>query len=203
MTSRQVALLAFKLVGLWLFVSGLIGLANIPYFFEPQFETMRRMAVLFALLPSLVSLAAGAQTWFSADWLASHVFPGPPEPSGSDRLRAEALFSLAIAVVGVYLIVGSIPAVVNGIALFAISRHAQSTVLRSIGYSDDQRALIWSAAAKANTVSAVVSLLLGVGCLVGPARLTAVGSAIRRDLRGSLVEEQDSVEESSGDDRGV
>ena len=203
MTSRDVALLAFKLLGLWLFVSGLIGLANVPYFFEPQFETMRRMAVLFALLPSVVSLAAGIQAWFSADWLASHVFTGSAEPSGSNRLRADALFSLAIAVVGVYLIVGSIPAVVNGIALFAISRQSHGTVLGSVGYSDDQRALIWSAAAKANTVSSVVSLLLGVGCFLGPARLTAVGSAIRRDLRGSLVEEQDSGDESSGDNRGV
>jgi hypothetical protein len=202
MNSRDAALLAFKLVGLWLFVSGLIGLANVPSFFEPQFETMRRMFVLSALLPSLVSLAAGIQAWFSADWLASHVFHGPAEPSGSDRLRGEALFSLAIAVIGVYLIVGSIPAVVNGIALFAISRQSQSTVLGSVGYSDEQRALIWGAAAKANTVSAVVSLLLGVGCLLGPARLAAVGSAIRRDLRGSLVEE-DSGEESSGEDRGV
>jgi hypothetical protein len=203
MTRREIALLAFKLLGLWLGVSGLIGVANVPYFFEPQFESMRRTAVFFALLPSLVSLVAGIQAWFSADWLALRAFPGPPEPSGSDRFPAEALFSLAIAVIGVYLIVGSIPAVVNGIALFAISRQSQSTVLGSVGYSDDQRALIWSAAAKANAVSSVVGLLLGVGCLLGPARLAAVGSAIRRDLRGSLVEEQDSRDDSSGDKRGV
>jgi hypothetical protein len=203
MNNRDVALLAFKLVGLWFFVSGLIGLANLPYFFEPQFETMRRMTVLFALLPSLVSLAAGIQAWFSADWLASHAFNRPAESPGLDRLRAEALFSLAIAVIGIYLTVASIPAVVNGIVLFAISRHSQSTVLGTVGYSDDQRALIWSAAAKANTLSAVVSLLLGVGCLLGPARLTEVASAIRRDLRGSLVEEDESVDKQSGEDRGV
>ena len=77
-----------------------------------------------------------------------------------------------------------------GLTLFGISRHSWRTVLGPESYTDDQRALIWSAAAKANTVAGAVRLLMGVGLVLGPARLAEAAAHVRREFRGSLEEDE-------------
>ena len=47
------------------------------------------------------------------------------------------------------------------------------SVLGNISYSQDQRDLIWGAAAMANTAAAIVRLLIGMGLLAGLRRLSA------------------------------
>ena len=59
MTNRDVALLAFKLLGLWLVASAAIGIAGLPYYWELQSEALRGMTVFFTVLPLLVAVGIG------------------------------------------------------------------------------------------------------------------------------------------------
>jgi hypothetical protein len=74
-TNRGLALLAFKLLGLWLIANAAIGVAAIPYFWQPQFEGVRTMTILATVLPALVSVGIGVPVWLSADWFAARIFP--------------------------------------------------------------------------------------------------------------------------------
>jgi hypothetical protein len=187
-TNRDCAILGFRLLGAWLIASGLIGAANIPYFFDAQFDQVRRMSIGFALLPSVVSAAVGGLAWLKSTALADDAFPDAGA-AASDRLRADKVFSLALAIIGVLLVTEAIPVVVNGVALFGISRLGVRSVFGSTSYPQDQQALIWSAAAKANTAAGVARMLIGLALLVGPDRLARAVVRVRRELSGSFEEE--------------
>jgi len=94
-TNRDVAHLAFKLLGLWLIANAAIGIAGIPYYWEPQFDGVRRLTVFFTVLPVLVAVGIGVPVWFSADWFASRVFPAESEPTSLERLRGQSLVAVA------------------------------------------------------------------------------------------------------------
>ena len=112
MTNRDCATLGLRLLGAWLVASGLIAAASVPYFFGSEFDQFRSMSVGVTLLPAVVSVGLGALAWLNAEPLARVIFP---EVSGSpDRLRAEKVFSLALAVIGALLVADAVPAVVNG-----------------------------------------------------------------------------------------
>jgi hypothetical protein len=186
-TNRDIARLAFKLLGLWLIANAAIAVAGLPYYWEPQFEDVRAMTVFATLLPVLVAVGIGVPVWFSADWFAARIFPdAPAAPTSLDRLRGEPLVALALSVIGVLFVCESLPEVVNGIALFTQSRLTTSTVL---GPDVDQQRLIWSAAAKANVIAAIARFLIGCALLAGPARVSAVLTRIRKELTGSLADE--------------
>lgn len=184
MTNRDVALLAFKLLGLWLIASAAIGVAGLPYYWEPQFEGIRSTAVLFALLPVLVRVGIGVLIWFSADWFAARIFPDEsPQPTSFDALRGEPLFALALSIFGVFFVCDALPMVVYGIALFTQSLSAGSSLLA--GSEVEQQRLIWNATAKADVTAAVARLLIGLALLAGPARLGAALARIRKEFTGT------------------
>ncbi len=196
MTNRDVALLAFKLLGLWLMANAAIGVAGLPYYWEPQFEGIRRMTVLFTLLPLLVAVGIGVPVWLSADWFAARIFPAEsPQPTRLDELRGEPLVALASSILGLLFVCEALPVVVNGVALFTQSRFAGSSLL---GPDVDQQRLIWSAAAKANVTAGVARLLIGLVLLAGPVRLGAALGRIRKELTGTLAEEVAAEAEQSG-----
>jgi hypothetical protein len=192
-TNRDVALLAFKLLGLWLIANAAIGIAGLPYYWEPQFDGIRRMTVFFTLLPVLVSVGIGVPVWFSADWFAARVFPAESQPTSLDRLRGQPLLAVASSILGLLFIGEALPVVVNGVALFTQSRFADSSIL---GADVDQQRLIWSAAAKANVTAGVARLLVGVVLLAGPVRLSAALIRVRTELAGTL--EDDVAAEETG-----
>ena len=190
MTNRDIARLAFKLVGLWLMASTATGVAGIPYYWSSGFEKADRMTVFFSLLPALVALGIGVPVWFSADWFAARIFPvESPEAIRLDRLRGEPLFGLALSILGVLFVGEALPVLVNGIALFTQSRSVGSSVL---GPDVDQQRLLWSSAAKANVTAGVARLLIGLLLLAGPAKLAAAAARIRKELAGTLADEAEA-----------
>ncbi|HLA77382.1 MAG TPA: hypothetical protein VJU18_07380 [Vicinamibacteria bacterium] len=186
MTNRDVALLAFRLLGLWLVANAAIGVAGLPYYWEPQFEAVRGMTVFFTLLPLLVAVGIGVPVWFSADWFAARIFPNQSQPTALDRLRGEPLVALALSVIGVLLLCEALPVVVNGTALFTQSRFVGSSIL---GPDVDQQRLIWSAAAKANVTAGIARLLIGLALVAGPARLGTALARVRKELTGTLADD--------------
>jgi hypothetical protein len=193
MTNRDLATLAFKLLGLWLIVSALIGLASLPYVWETMPTDTRRLTVGAIFLPSLVTLGIGVPIWMSAEWFAMRVFPATPSDSVRlERLRGEALLATGFAIMGIFFIADGIPALVNSAALFVQSYTATTSVL---GRDTEQQHLLWSAAAKAHTAGGVARLAIGVALLAGPVRLSAALAGIRKDLRGTLDDEVGSKDE--------
>ena len=186
MTNRDLALLAFKLLGLWLMANAAIGVAQIPYYSDPEFDSVRGMTVFFTVLPALVAVGIGVPVWFSADWFAARLFPEESPPRSLDHLRAEPLVAVAASILGLVFVAEALPLIVSGTALFVQGSLAGGTVL---GPDDDLRTQIWSAAAKANLAAAVARLLIGVALLAGPVRLVAALARVRRELTGSLEEE--------------
>jgi hypothetical protein len=198
-TNRGVAVLAFKLVGLWLMANAAIGIAGVPYFWEPQFDQVRDMTVFFTVLPLLVAVGIGVPVWFSADWFADRIFPNQsPQPMALDGLRGEPLFALALSVLGVFFAAEALPVVVNGAALFLQSRQTGS---RFLGPDVDQQTAIWSAAAKANVTAGIARFLIGMGLLAGPARLASAVARIRKELRGSIADEAGGEHNGHGVDQ--
>jgi hypothetical protein len=189
MTNRDVALLAFKVVGLWLVATAALSVAGIPcWWWDPSLEEVRATTVLFTLLPAVVAVGIGVPVWFGADWLAARIFPAAsPAPTRQDRPRAEPLFALALSTIGVLFICEAVPTLVNAVALFGQSRHLGRTVL---GDDIDQQRLLWNETAKANATAGVARLVIGIALLAGPARLSALSARARQELRGTLTTDE-------------
>jgi hypothetical protein len=190
MTNRDAAVLAFRLLGLWLIASALIGLASVPYIWDTTPAEARRLTIGAMFLPSLVTLGVGVPVWFCAEWFASRTFATTSaEPLGLDRVTGQTLLAAALAIMGIFFIADGIPALVNGAALFVQSYTSTGSIL---GRDVEQQRLLWSAAAKANTAAGVARLMIGLALLAGPAKLTAALTTIRRELRGTLEDEESS-----------
>jgi hypothetical protein len=196
MTNRDLATLAFRLLGVWLTAYALIGLASLPYVWQTTPAESYRLTLGAVCLPSLVTLAIGVPVWMSAEWFAARAFPEAPSDSiRPDRLRTEAFLATAFTIMGVFFIADGIPALVNSAALFIQSYTATTSLL---GRDTAQQSLLWSAAAKAHTAGGVARLVIGAALLAGPVRLAAALASLRKDLRGTLDEEDASHDETTG-----
>lgn len=201
MTNRDAARLAFKLFGLWLMTNAAMGVAAIPCYWDSRFEDARAITLFVTLLPVLVAVGISIPVWFSADWFADRIFPlAGQDPQQRDRLRAEPLLALAMSVLGLLFVCEALPVLVNGSALFWQSRRGGSSLL---GPDIEQQELIWSAAAKAAFAGGVARLLIGIGLLAGPARLASVMARLRKDLRGSLAEDELAAGSHEAADQGT
>ena len=197
MTAATFASLAFKVLGAWLLASGLIGISNLPQFWEPWFKDSGWRPVLVAALPSLVSLGLGLLAWFSADQLASRVFK---TDSATLRLKAEPVFSLSIAIIGLLFVAEAFVSLAHSAALFVESRSSVDTILGPEQiHTQHQQEQIWDVYAKASATAGVVRLLLGIGFLLGPTGLAALLAKVRGEFRSTILEEES---ESNGDAKG-
>jgi hypothetical protein len=197
MTNREVAVLGFKLVGLWLMAMAAIGIAALPYYWASSLNEVKAAVVIAALLPQLVALGIGVPVWFSAESFASRIFPGSAsEPLRFDRLRAQPIFALALAIIGVFLLCEALPALVRAAALFVQSRHVPTSLLTGDEWPG-QTASLWSQTAKANAAEAVARLAIGLAFLIGPARLGAGFARFRREMQGSLTQDEPGAKAGS------
>ena len=197
MTNRDAAVLAFKVLGVYLVALGIANFAGVPVLWElaPHGEGLKGIAA--ATLPAIVMLCVAVSVWYSAEALATRIFPlGDGSPTG--RLRFEPIFALGLAVLGVLLLCQGIPPLFGALSLFLQSR--QSGVL---GWNPERAAEIWNARVKASVAESSVRILLGVACIAGPARLSALFVRIRRDFQGSLLEEDTSGPDLPGSSQGV
>ena len=197
MTNRDLATLAFRLLAVWMIAVGIYAAAGVPAVFEPRLSELRGSAVMAALLPAIVYAGIGGLVWLKSASLSAGTFPEPPLAAG-DGLRGEKVLALAVTVIGLLLAVEALPGVVSGVSLFTLSRQGQHSVLGSISYGSREQELLWSAAAKANLAGNVVRLVLGLGMLLGPQKLTAAYLRMRGELRGTLVDSGPPPEDAAG-----
>ncbi len=187
MNGRVLAQIMLRVLAVWLLAHALIAAANVPYFFDPQWEQVRRLSIAFALLPAVVGIVLGTLLWMHAERLAAIAAPAVPAPGLV--LPAEGLVAAALPVLGIMLVSEAVPLLVNALTLFAMSRRSWATLLGPQTYTEDQRALIWSVHAQAGAVSAGVRLLIGIGLVLGPRRLASALAAVRREVGTSQLDE--------------
>jgi hypothetical protein len=200
MGARDWSVLAFKVMGVWFAASGVVGFANVPFTWtSARAMDMVGIAIVATVFPTMLSLVVGALLWINAGTLATRVFgeepamvaarvfgDGTAELPPAPGIETQPLFALALAVIGVLLLVEAVPAVVGLATLFIRSRQTGSAVF---GPDAGEQALIWSATAKSNLAAACTRLAIGVALLAGPARLSAAYAGVRKELRGTLADE--------------
>ena len=186
MSSHRVAFLAFKLLGLWLIASAVMGAATMPYIWQTSPSEARGGTAAFLSLPWLVALGIGLSVWFSADWFASRVFPGANVDEGATTaLRTEPMFAVGAAIIGLFLLAEGIPALAS--ALYFFGRSLESGVL---GPDESRQRLLWDVEGKANALAGITRVVLGLALLAGPAKWAAAVSRISQGFGGSLLEEE-------------
>lgn len=201
MNARDCAILAFKLVGLWFAAIGVVSFGGMPVVWQ-QFAreaSFAGVATLASAVPGTMSLVMGALIWMNAERLATHVFGHDPamiaarvfgeEADAAPRkpvaLQAHPLFALALAVIGVLLVVEAVPQLVYSLAIFVRSRQAGGI----LGPDPTRSALLWDANAQGHLAAAATRLLIGLALLAGPTRLAAIYGRVRKDMRGTLADE--------------
>lgn len=195
MTNRDWAVLGFRLVGFYL-ATGLAMLVAGLLFRQVVGGRDIAEAVAYAVMLAAV--------WAWADRLASWVFP---EESNAD-LPLEGglgrqLLVPALSIIGVYLIAEAIPSIVACVGVLVGTGGLGRSVFGGTNPSED--ILTYRSIQKANTVAAVVRLVIGIVLLLYPSRITAAVVALRRDrdLSDSSRDEKhepDGEEGQTGED---
>ena len=199
MNGRHVAVLAFKLLGVWFAAGGVTGVGGVPFLWRSDHSTVVQTVGLLALLfPAALSVVVGALLWLNAEWLATRVFgPNPAEVAATvfgdgaadagppERIEMQPLFALALSVIGVLMLAEAVPMLVYAATTFVSSRQTSSI----LGPDPAQRALVWDAGAKANLAAAFTRLVVGLSLLAGPARIAAAYAGVRKEFRGTLADD--------------
>jgi hypothetical protein len=191
MSSHKMALLAFKLLAVGLLAYAVIGAACMPQIWHSSPSDARRETAAVLALPWLASLGLGVAFWFGAAWFASRVFPGGMvEEDAVVNLRAEPVFAVGVSIIGVFLLVEGIPSLASAAYFFG-----RSLEVAGLGADESYQRLLWDEEGKASTLAGVTRVLLGLLLLAGPARLGALVSRVRREFRGSPLEEDKSAKQ--------
>jgi hypothetical protein len=174
-TNRDVALLAFKLLGACFITLAVVGAANLPILWAPLFArdtppSVPGTAFTLAapLFPLLLTFGIGYALWFSASWLAERTFPvASAEPLRLDGTWAEPLLTVALSIIGVVLVADALPTVVNVIVL-----HSHRDDAASVWRLDGRAEAIWGPGAQATAAGAAARLLAGAVLIGNRTRLS-------------------------------
>jgi hypothetical protein len=193
MTNRDWAALGIKLGVLWLFLTETIELARVPVQWMGHIEGHPgRVAVV--VLAHVVPMAIAAYIWFRVDVLAAHVAPEESDTASVAGLDREGLLTVAMVVMGIWLISRAASTLTFYLTRAAATWQEGQTLL------GPDRALmqkVWDVTAKASIADGVVTLLLGIGLVLGTERLSALFLRFRREMTGTQPET-----ETEGSDDG-
>jgi uncharacterized membrane protein len=163
LSGKTFAFVGFKLIGFWFMVQAASSLAGVPSVIRPPSWIMPGQLVSLFLLPTLATGVVGVATWSGAGWLAARV--SESADTGDQKDSASVVGSslvLALAILGAWLTAWAIPELVNGLALFVISRGGTRSVLGTIDYSQSEQALVWSTSAQAAVLGAAARAAVGL-----------------------------------------
>jgi hypothetical protein len=176
MTNFDWAKLGVKLIGLWVLIS---SLRSVPNVVEAVHINRSSMPLPFALavaaLNPLVAGLIGLYLWIRSDRLASSIFPRVSAVESPGTEEPDRLVPLALSLMGVWFVSGSIPTLVYNISLSVISLAPAHQSVFGTSYLPPAM----TATAKANIIAALVRALIGFSLLLGAERLAKVISVMR------------------------
>ena len=196
MSRTQVAVVAFRVVAMWLIATA-VGEAAAMVPVWAQFGG-QRLLLITAAMAVLAPLAAGALVWKGAPTIASWIFRDRqtgPAPSTPDLYRVASAFT------GLLLLGQSLPAIalLPGAWLFSMTAH--TSVLGSGGLSAGERDAVIDVMLKGGIVAGIVKVLIGAVLVATP---DTVERAIRHLRRESSADEPEvEMDSQSQDDAGT
>ncbi len=166
MTKREIAVLSFKVLGLYAFIRVIDHLPYILYYVwgENAKQTIVPNLLIIAVPPLLLVLCS-VLLWFGAPLLASIVFKSAPSGNVSNASLPD-MQTVAFAVVGLILIASALPEIVSSVVIY----YTMYSV--AIG---GKRALIQ------NIIVLFLKLGLGFWLLLGSRGLVSFIRSLRRE----------------------
>jgi hypothetical protein len=175
MTNLDWAKLGFKLIGFWFMVTAVSMAANVATLIGQPAVTGIALSMLYPATRALI----GILIWMYSDRLALSIFP--MTAAGQNvvgQSQQEQLFALAISIIGIGLLVDSIPTFLYDLTLFIASRSGEYR--SAFGFVPEPSGpRIWNATAEASLVSALVRTLIGFGLLLSPSRIVELIASLR------------------------
>ena len=176
MTNFDWAKLGVKLIGLWAMISALRSVTNVVEAININRSSMPMLfAITVSALGPLATGLIGLCLWISSDRLASSIFPRVSAVEVSGTEGQERLLTLALSLMGIWLVSEAIPTLVLYISLSIFSlTPAHQSVFGPIYQSP-----VMTVTAKANILAALVRAFIGFGLLLGGKQLAEVISVVR------------------------
>lgn len=199
MTNRDLATITLKTLAVWLFASGVAGLASALLTWVPDSAQYGREAAAFQMAASSMFVPVGALLWLVSSHLSLRIFPVDAPFVGSPG-RAD-LYAFACVLVGLFLVTDAASQVVYWIVVWRASRgtgfsHAAADLADGTG-------VVYWVSARAQMGAVVTKLVIGSLLIAGPQRLSAGLGRLRRELSGTLAEDQLDRSEPGPNGNGV
>ena len=199
MTSRVLALVAFKTLALWLFASGFTSLVSGLLTWAPDSVRYGFQVAAFQLAAASMFVPVGALLWIISEPLSARIFPGtdhlPVAPARAD------LYAFAFVLVGLFLLTD---AITQGVYWAVVWRSARGTSFWNAArdMSDGTTVVYW-VSARAQVGAVAVKLVVGGLFLAGPQRLSAALLRLRKEMSGTLEQDEASVLDTAPPRDGV
>src|SRR5262245_40935495 len=185
MTRRDAAVLAFKLLALWVLVGAIRDVLSVVQIVLDNPPDYWRRAALLPLISTLIWIGIGTSLWFRAASLCTRVFPEEdPWSAATPPATGEELRALAFSVVGLVLMVQALPELVGALIHYIVNNDGW------VFYPSSD--LIHGGVLAA---AAAVRLVLGAGLFLGAPRLRRALATVRTAVAGprSLEDNGDAV----------
>lgn len=193
MSTRELAAVAFRTLAVWLFASGVAGLCSSLLTWVPNVAQYGAEPTSWRLAAASIFVPVGALVWLSADAAARMAFPASGQ-SGTVGLSRADLYAFASVLVGMFLLSDALTQVVYWIVIWRSSRGTGFWDATSSGSTANT--VVYWVHVRAQVGLVLAKTVLGLGLLFGPERLKAAVLRVRRELSGSLSEQEPPVEGS-------
>ena len=117
MTRRDIAHVAFRVLGVWLIATAVASSAGLYYLYFTLREEPSGNQLLQFLAQLVFPVVTGLAVWGLADWLAALVFPARDTPVVTTRVTAAQAYEVLIAAMGVYILATSLPRLVSWLSM--------------------------------------------------------------------------------------
>lgn len=159
-----------RLMALWLVIGVLVGL---PTFLSNLYTDFGEQTAFFqsslraGIVAELATLAAAAALWFKSATFARWVLPHGDASQSRSRITAADLERAAFVVVGAYLVIYSLPTLVE----IAAARYAMPR-----GFAMEQQS---GGRMNARTVGVAIQIVAGLGLIVGSNGIANIVAKVR------------------------
>jgi hypothetical protein len=164
MTKRDIAILSFKVLGVYAFMQAIDKSYYILYYliYKNQFDIASKLNLVLTSVPTLLSAICGILLWFTAPSLAASIFKsiGPEDASQASLVDVQMV---AFSIVGLFILATGFPDLVNVV------------VVMLTAMPGGNRAMIH------NIVVLVLKIALGLWLLLGSRNLVKIVRSTQRN----------------------
>jgi len=194
-TNRDLAVLGFRTMATWLFVTGAANAVASLVTWSSTAAQYGEVVAVTNLASSALYIPAGGLLWFAGDWLGSLVFRATSEIQASSLSRAD-LYSFASVLVGLFLLADAFSQFVYWVVVWRMSRGGSFWEAAASRQSAD--GVVFAVSAKAQQAAVLCKAFLGALLLAGPDRVKSGLVRIRNEFSSSTLSEDADGSQKAG-----